>query len=433
MSLRSKYAIYLIVLHLVLMALAFDLYRSNKYWIVAIELGLMISLVVGFRLSRSIFGVFELVRSGAQFIEEGDFTSRFRKIGQPETDRLISIYNTMIDNLREERLRAQEQHHFLDKILRVSPAAVITFDFDDRVASVNPSAERIFQMRAQEMLGKSLTELECGLARRLMTVSVGEPRVLPLRGGRRVKCQKLEFLDRGFARHFLLIDELTEELRQSEKAAYEKLIRMMSHEVNNSVGAANSLLHSCLNYSDQLDEEDRKDYETALRAIIERTAQLSQFMRGLAEMARIPSPNLSPCDPVAMLRDVEALMRVESERRRVSWVWDIVDIGSVAMDRIQMEQVFVNIVKNALEAIGADGTITIRASLRAGQRVIVIEDSGAGIDPEVSSHLFSPFYSTKKNGQGVGLTLIKEILKNHNFEFSLESLPPTQFTIYLPG
>ena len=101
------------------------------------------------------------------------------------------------------------------------------------------------------------------------------------------------------------------------------------------------------------------------------------------------------------------------------------------MDRGQMEQVFVNIVRNAVEAIREDGLITIRIARKEGRPFAVVEDTGDGISPQVRASLFTPFFSTKENGQGIGLTLVQEVLTRHGFWFSLESEPgrPTQFAI----
>jgi len=102
------------------------------------------------------------------------------------------------------------------------------------------------------------------------------------------------------------------------------------------------------------------------------------------------------------------------------------------MDKNQMEQVFVNICKNALEAIGENGAITVRMGKKGGRSFVIIEDTGGGLTPEVRAHLFTPFFSTKENGQGIGLTMIQEILSQHKFEFFLDSQPgePTRFAIY---
>jgi signal transduction histidine kinase len=126
-------------------------------------------------------------------------------------------------------------------------------------------------------------------------------------------------------------------------------------------------------------------------------------------------------------------MGAESLRRTIAWKWDVAEsITPIMMDRNQMEQVFVNILKNAMEAIGQDGVITVRIGKRGQQAFVVVEDSGPGIPFEVQQNLFTPFFSTKEHGQGIGLTLVQEILSRHRFDFSLRSQPgqPTQFSIY---
>jgi two-component system nitrogen regulation sensor histidine kinase NtrY len=248
-----------------------------------------------------------------------------------------------------------------------------------------------------------------------------------------MKCQRSQFLDRGFTRDFILMEELTEELRQAEKTAYEKVIRMMSHEVNNSVGSANSLLHSCLHYSDRLRGEDRQDFETALHVVLERTDRLNTFMRNFADVFRLPPPSLQSCDARRLIEDVAFLFKAECARLRIEIVWDVqTKLEPVRLDRSQMEQVFVNVFKNAIEAINDAGTVTIRLGKQAGRSFVMIKDTGCGISPTARANLFTPFFSTKDNGQGIGLTLVQEILDQHGFEFSLESQPgqPTEFTIY---
>jgi nitrogen fixation/metabolism regulation signal transduction histidine kinase len=434
MTLRLKFILYLLAIHLLFAGVAIYLLLQHRIWLLAVELVFFVSLTAGLTLTRSLFGTIELIQTGAQFMRDRDFSSRFREVGHPEMDQLIEIYNRMADHLREERTKLQEQNYFLDKILAASPSGIITLDFDNQIAMINPAAERLLQTTKEELLGKRLADLETPFATELDDLPSGESKVLPLLGRRRVKCRKSQFLDRGFLRHFVLMEELTEELRQSEKAAYEKLIRLMSHEVNNSVASANSLLHSCLNYKDQLEIEDRRDYEAALAVVIARTEQLNAFMKSFADVVRLPKPRLQPCDVQELLESISLLMRAESSHRQIEWKWELHSpIDAVPMDRGQMEQVFLNIVKNAIEAIGERGTITIRSGNRAGRRFVEIEDTGCGISPQVRANLFTPFFSTKEHGQGIGLTLIEEILDQHRFEFVLEGQPggPTRFTIQL--
>ncbi len=433
MSLRHKFILYLLFLHLTFATAAIFLLWENRIWLLAVETFFALSFILALGLFRALFQPLDLVMTGVEFIKDKDFTSKFNEIGQPEMDQLIAVYNRMIDQLREERTRVQEQHYFMDKILRASPSGIIIFDFDERIALVNPSTALMLQVAPENLIGKKLAELQTPLAEALNRLEIGESQMIPFQGRRRVKCQKSQYLDRGFLRHFILLEELTEELRRSEKAAYEKLIRMMSHEVNNSIGAVNSLLHSFLNYKTQLRDGDRQDYETALQVAIARTEHLNAFMKSFAEVVRLPLPQRQPCDVHELLRNIALLMSAESQKRNIVWKWEIATPPDpVLMDKNQMEQVFVNICKNALEAIGENGAITVQMGKKGERNFVIIEDTGAGFTPEVRANLFTPFFSTKENGQGIGLTMIQEILNQHKFEFSLESQlgSPTQFVIY---
>jgi signal transduction histidine kinase len=310
----------------------------------------------------------------------------------------------------------------------------VTFDFDGRVSLANPSAARMLGTRPGDLRGRRLADLPSAFAREVAGLPGAAARVLSLSGSRRIKVQSGEFLDRGSPRAFLVLEELTEELRRSEKAAYEKLIRMMSHEVNNSLGAARSLLESCLNYAGQLRPEDRLDFTDALGVVIARTEQLNAFVRSFADVVRLPEPRKEPCDAGALAARIAALVKGDAGRRRIDVRCEILDpLAGVPMDRAQMEQVLLNVAKNALEAVGEDGTVTLRAERRDGKPVLVVEDSGPGIAPEARDQLFRPFFSTKANGQGLGLTLVQEALTRHGFPFSLESNPgePTRFTVVL--
>src|SRR5215510_16205380 len=234
-SLRLKFILYLVSVHLLFAGVAIYLLTKHGLWLLAVEAVFVISLAAGISIIRNLFGTIELINTGAQFIEDSDFTSRFREVGQTEMDHLVQVYNRMADSLREERVRMQEQNYFLEKVLTASPSGIMTFDFDGGITLLNPAAERMLQVSGAELVGKKLGELKIPLAAALHELRLSEAQILPLAGRRRVKCRRSHFLDRGFTRDFILMEELTEELRQTEKTAYEKVIRLMSHEVNNSV------------------------------------------------------------------------------------------------------------------------------------------------------------------------------------------------------
>ena len=431
MTLRGRFVAYLAALHLLFAALAVALLRQHPVWLLAAETGFAMSLAAGIALARSLFRHLGFAAEGLRLIREQDFTSRFLEVGQPEIDALIAVYNRMVDHLREERTRLREQHHFLGQILDVSPSGVVILDFDHRIAAVNPAGERLLGRAGGDLLGKRVDEVGTALAAALGALPPGGTEVITLSGARRVRCHHGTFLDRGFTRSFHAIEELTEELRQIERAAYEKLVRVLSHEVNNSVAAGSSLLHSCLTYGAELGAASRSDFEQAIRIVIDRTEQLNAFLRRFADVFRLPPPVVRPENVTALLEMIVRLVSARPEAARITWDWDIEDSRlQVPLDRGQIEQALLNVVQNAVEAVDGAGAIAIR--LRAGARpVLMIEDTGSGIAPEAQANLFTPFFSTKPRGQGIGLTLVQEVLAGHGFGYALERLPEglTRFTI----
>ena len=235
-----------------------------------------------------------------------------------------------------------------------------------------------------------------------------------------------------FPRSFLLVVELTEELREAERGAYERLIRVMAHEVNNTVAASNSLLHSSLNYGVELSAASRPDFEQAIGIVIQRTDELNRFMRQFADVFKLPPPTKRPEKIVKLLEDNVRLLSARPDAAGVTWRWEVDDRGVAALlDRGQMDQAVLNVLQNAVEAVGGQGSITIRLHSRNGRPKVTIKDTGPGIAPEAQKNLFTPFFSTKHHGQGLGLTVVQEILAGHGFDYALECTPggPTRFTI----
>lgn len=396
MSLRAKLITYFVVLHAVLAGAAVYILIEERILLFVIELLFLLSVLISVRLVRALFVPLDLIRTGADLIDERDFTSRFVAVGQPEMDTLVGVYNRMIDKLRDERLAGEEQHQLLEKIVEASPAAIVICDFDAKIERMNPAALRLLP------------------SRELPDVAPGESKLVT-DGNRRLKVSRAEFRDRGFAKTFYVIEELTEELRLSEKAAYEKLIRMMSHEVNNSVGAVRSLLESSLAYAPQVGERDREDFVGALTIASSRIDALNRFMSAFADVVRIPQPHRAPVAIAQLVQRVAALLRPELQQRNIVVELALDDARTFNVDANQLEQVVLNIFRNAIDAIGRDGRIDV--ALRAG--VLTIRDSGPGIADDARAELFTPFFTTKRDGRGLGLTIVQEILANHALAFSL--------------
>jgi nitrogen fixation/metabolism regulation signal transduction histidine kinase len=430
---RAQFLLYLTGVHLLLAAAGVYLLLDNPLWLLAVEGAFVTSLVMGVHLTTRMFRSMAFARSGVQLIRDHDFTSRLLPVGQPEIDELITVYNRMVDSLRDERTRLQEQHHFLAHVLRVSPSGIVILDFDRRIDTVNPAAERLLGAAAPSLRERRLEELDSALAAVASALPADATEVISLSATRRVRCHHGRFIDRGFPRSFVLFEELTEELRRAERDAYEKLIRVMAHEVNNSVTASNSLLTSSLTYGAELPPASRTDFEGALGVVIERTERLNRFMRTFAEVFRLPAPAKRSELVLGLLQDNVRILAAREDAAGIDWRWEVSDPALVIeLDRGQMEQAFLNVLQNAIDATGGHGTITIRLQSANGTRPrVAIEDSGPGIAPEAQANLFTPFFSTKPHGQGIGLTLVREILSGHRFDYALERAPgaPTRFTI----
>ncbi|MEM7588092.1 MAG: PAS domain-containing protein, partial [Acidobacteriota bacterium] len=159
MTLRSKLAVYVVFLHVLLaVASGFALWERRE-WLLAVEAVLLVSAWIGVRLVGSLAVPLQLIDTGTQLINERDFTTHFSPVGQPEMDRLIEVYNRMIDQLREERLRVREQNELLDRIVEASPGGVIICDFEGRVTQLNPSAESLLGIDQASAVGRTLNEL----------------------------------------------------------------------------------------------------------------------------------------------------------------------------------------------------------------------------------------------------------------------------------
>jgi signal transduction histidine kinase len=222
-----------------------------------------------------------------------------------------------------------------------------------------------------------------------------------------------------------MIEELTAEILAAEKNVYGKVIRMMAHEVNNTIGPVNSIIQSVLK-TDQLWVGHHSDeLKDAIQVGLDRNQNLNLFMRNFADLVKLPVPNKKLIDFNKLVMSVITLMQLNASEKGIKLIPETSAMPvNISADEQQMEQAIINIVKNAIEAVDQDGIVRLTTSVRPNQ--LIVTDSGKGISTEQSEQLFTPFYSTKKDGQGIGLTLVREILMNHGFEFSLRTVADRQ-------
>ncbi len=421
-----------LVFSLFLLLAIFSFYKDNPILLVASEVVIPILFGITIYIINRLIRPFSIMGRSINMLKEGDFNSTLVRTGNHDIDALINIYNSMINKLREERLSIREKNHFLDLLIESSPLGVVVLDLDEKILSINRAGYRYLGIPVGEQKGLILTSLDSSLAKSLISVSYDKRESVILADGRKYVCQRLFFMDHGFKHPFYIIEELTEEIRKAEKEAYGKLIRMMAHEVNNTIGSVNSIMTNVISKPDSFTEPERDEIISVLTVAVQRNYQMNRFMQNFSNVVKLPLPEKERMDLNRSVNVVADSFRPAIKEKDATLILDL-ELSSPQLfaDQSQMEQVFSNILKNSLEAIGKNGTIRITTS--SSPRRVVFEDDGPGIDASVAGKLFSPFFSTKPGGQGIGLTLTQEILSNHEFLFSFTNRKErgTVFTINL--
>ncbi|MCS3355767.1 ATP-binding protein [Bacteroides thetaiotaomicron] len=379
---------------------------------------------------RKIVKPLNSIGSGMELLCEQDFSSRLSPVGQYEADRIVNVFNRMMEQLKNERLRLREQNNFLDLLIKASPMGVILTTLDEDLSELNPMAQKMLGVRQEDVLGKKMNEIDSPLAAELANVPKGETATVRLNDSNIYRCTHSSFIDRGFQHPFFLIESLTDEVMKAEKKAYEKVIRMIAHEVNNTTAGITSTLDTVEQALSA--EEGMDDICDVMRVCIERCFSMSRFITRFADVVKIPEPTLTPVDLNDLAFTCKRFMEGMCADRNIKLRLEIDEtLKEVKMDASLFEQVLVNIIKNAAESIEKDGEIIVRTLSPA---TIEVVDNGKGISKEVEAKLFSPFFSTKPNGQGIGLIFIREVLMRHGCTFSLRTYADglTRFRILFP-
>lgn len=369
------------------------------------------------------------IASGMDLLRAQDFSSRLAPVGQQEADRIVQVFNRMMDQLKEERLRLREQNHFLDLLINVSPMGVVILTFDERIAMANKAALAFLgETSEKDIQNKTMTQLSSDLAEELSRLPKDATETIRLSDSHIYRCSRLSFVDHGFAHPFFLIESLTSEVMKAEKKAYEKVIRMIAHEVNNTVAGTTSALETI---DDALQTmEDTDDLREVMKVCIERSFNMSRFITNFANVVKIPEPQTEEVGLNARVEACKIFMENVCQNRNIKLHMELCKENPIVeIDTSLFEQVLINIIKNSAESIDEAGEIIIRTT--ASPLMLEVCDNGKGISKEIESKLFTPFFSTKPNGQGIGLIFIREVLMKHGFSFSLRTYPDglTRFRI----
>ena len=429
MKLKSFFFILAFLLIAVWIILLFVATQENGWKFYLIEGIVTFSLFYLIYFYRKVVKPLNSIAGGMDLLQAQDFSSRLSPVGQREADRIVSIFNRMMNQLKEERLRLREQNHFLDLLISVSPMGVIILTLDERISMANKAALEFLEEGTEEdIMNKTMDELSGSLAEELNRIPKDTTVTIRLSDSRIYRCSRLSFIDRGFAHPFYLIESLTSEVMKAEKKAYEKVIRMIAHEVNNSVAGITSTLDTIDDALQTID--DTEDIREVMKVCVERSYSMSRFITNFADVVKIPEPQKEEVHLNDRVTACKIFMENLCQNRDIDLHLELCEENPVvSMDTSLFEQVLINIIKNATESIDTNGKIFIRTS--ASPLMLEIGDTGKGISKEVETKLFTPFFSTKPNGQGIGLIFIREVLMKHGYTFSLRTYPDgiTRFRI----
>lgn len=416
---RTKYIFLILILLLLGLGIfIFSTLNLSTEHLLLIEGVIGIALVFLIILYYQIIRPIHLITTGMDLLSGQDFSSRLKLVGQVDADKIVNVFNRIMSQLKHERLRLREQNIFLDLLIQASPMGVVIMTLDGEIDHINPMALKMMELNTHpDKSIKHLIELDSPLAAELGEIPNNETKVIRLNDANIYKCSHSYFIDHGFKHPFYLIERMTDEVIHAEKRAYEKVIRMIAHEVNNSTAGITSTLDTI---SQALTEEKgMEDICDMIRICIERCFSMSHFITRFADVVKIPEPTFQK----ASINDIATLCKRFMEgmcnERNIELNIELdAEVSKVQLDASLFEQVLVNIIKNAAESIQQNGNIWIRTIAPATIEVI---DNGPGITKDTETKLFTPFFSTKPNGQGIGLVFIREALALHDCKFSLKT------------
>jgi nitrogen fixation/metabolism regulation signal transduction histidine kinase len=405
--LTALVAVALVALTALLLAFAGD-FSAKVRWTVVFVITLA-TVVAGYNLYEQLVFPLRTLSNIITALREEDYSLRARYASREGAFGEVMLeVNTLADLMESRKLEAVEAAALLRSVLARIDAAIFAFDAEERLQLVNPAGERLLNIPRERLLGETAARL--GL-RDLLDDDA--PTTIDRAGGR-WDVRRTSFRERGVPHRLLVLADITRALREEETEAWRRIVRVLGHELNNSLAPIKSIAVSLeqLVSRDELPDDWRDDLASGMRVIGSRTEALTRFTRAYAQLARLPEPRR---------RDVrvdELVQRVAALERRVPISLNGAE-AHVHADEDQLEQLLINLVKNAAEA--ARERVNVRWNVNGDGLTLTVEDDGPGVSG--TANLFVPFFTTKPAGTGVGLFLSRQIAEAHGGSLTLANRP----------
>lgn len=380
-------------------------------WLLAVAVVVATALIARWQHRRVVYPLYTLAGL-LEALREGDYSMRGVQ-GGVLGDAIYDV-NALADRLQKERLQFEDSARLLGKTLAALDSAVLVFDHDARLRLLNPAAQRLFASDRSSLIGRQASELALDALLAAPAAQVVR-HTFPGRGGR-FDIRHAPLRNEGRSGQLLVINDVGRVLREEERQAWQRLLRVLGHEVNNSLASIHSLAGTLatLIAREPLADDWREDARGGLQVIGNRAESLARFLAGYSRLAALPPPQRRELD-LAVL--VPAVARLE-QRLAVR-----VEEGAsllVQADPDQLEQALINLLRNAVEAsLATAGRVVMRWRAEGDRALVEVLDDGSGLPG--SDNLFVPFFTTKPGGSGIGLALVRQIAEAHEGGVSLSA------------
>src|SRR5438270_2943036 len=370
-------------------------------------------LIAAFTLRAQVVRPLQTLSNMVAALREEDFSFRARRASRDDAlGELVLEINSLSDTLQSQRLGSMEAVALLKKVLMEIDVAVFTFDPQQRLRIVNRAGEQLMGMTQERLLGRTAQELRLGS---LLSQPGGRTLRMSFPGREgRWAIQQTSFRERGVPHQLLLISDLSRTLREEERQAWQRLVRVLGHELNNSLAPICSIAGSL---EDMLKRDARpsdweEDLRRGLHIIADRSEALSRFMRDYGRIARLPKPQLRPVSVGTLVRSAVIL-----ETRMAVDLTPGPEL-TIDVDPDQVQQLLINLIRNAVDAtLETGGKVRIGWSRNGSSLYLYVQDEGPGIANP--ANLFVPFFTTKPAGSGIGLVLSRQIAEAHGGTLTL--------------
>jgi nitrogen fixation/metabolism regulation signal transduction histidine kinase len=379
--------------------------------LVALALVTPIAIIWARFVLRTVRRTLQAVSDGITSMKDRDFSVSIASPDEPGLRSLVASYNALGALLRDERQSLYQRELLLDTVIQTTPIAMVLTNANGRVVYSNIAARQTF-LGGRNLEGLSFDELLQAAPEPLQQAVASDADTLfTLEAGGESEIYHLSkrgFLLNSQAHRLFLLKQMTRELSRQEVETWKKVIRVIAHELNNSLAPISSLAHSGRQF---VHRPDAAQFERIFQTIEERAKHLHTFIDGYARFAKLPRPHHEAVDWNAFLRALQNTLPFV--------IMGEVPAKPAVFDPAQVEQVLINLVKNAVEAGAQPTTIEVRVADQAGGWRIQVLDRGSGMPEEVLRNALLPFYSTKPAGAGLGLTVCREVVEAHGGRISL--------------